>query len=459
MKRWILILAGTGLSLIGITFLLPIAYKSVTILIEDDPPIKKTTFGFTTSQILAEMRIPLYKGDEVDPNLGYWLHLGETIRIRRATWVYVAENEREMVFLSTERLPANLLAQAGIKLYPGDQLFVDGELALPDRMLPWRGTYSLQIIRAEPFTIEIDGKRQTFYTSEQTVGKALERAGFEVKASDRVSLPLDAPIERGTTVIIERARPIAITSMGKTIRTLSSAKTVGEALTDAGVALQGLDYSHPTPGTLLAKLSSRSNREIKVEVFRVQDYQLLEKEFIPFETEIQLVDDLEIDKTKIIQPGAFGMKVRRIRVRSIDGQEISREVEDEYTAIEPQNEIKGYGKKLIPHTLETPDGTITYWRALNMYAVSYKPSSSGNFTSIGLPLRRGIVAVDTDYIAYGTRMYIPGYGFAIAGDTGGGVVGRLIDLGYSDEDYVSWHQWVTVYFLWPPPEVIAWIYP
>ncbi len=457
-KRILMVFIAVGMVFAGARFLQLASHKTIS-LTEGPTRSWVDTSVLTVGGVLVEQRIPVYVDDVVNPPLNYWLRSGDIISIKRAAWYYIEAEGESSWIRSTERLPANLLAQAGIKLYPGDQLFVDGELALPDRMLPWRGTHSLQVIRAEPFTIEIDGKQQTFYTPEQTVGKALEQAGFEVKASDRVSLPLDAPTERGRTVVIERARPIAITSMGKTIRTLSSAETVGEALTDAGVALQGLDYSHPTPDTPLAKISSRSDREIKVEVFRVQDYQLLEKEFIPFETETQFVDDLEIDKTKIIQPGAFGMKVRRIRVRSIDGQEISREVEDEYTAIEPQNEIKGYGKKLIPHTLETPDGTITYWRALNMYAVSYKPSSSGNFTSIGLPLRKGIVAVDTDYIAYGTRMYIPGYGFAIAGDTGGGVVGRLIDLGYSDEDYVSWHQWVMVYFLWPPPEVIAWIYP
>jgi len=35
----------------------------------------------------------------------------------------------------------------------------------------------------------------------------------------------------------------------------------------------------------------------------------------------------------------------------------------------------------------------------------------------------------------------------------------MIDLGYSDEDYVPWHQWVTVYLLWPPPDNIMWVVP
>jgi hypothetical protein len=49
-------------------------------------------------------------------------------------------------------------------------------------------------------------------------------------------------------------------------------------------------------------------------------------------------------------------------------------------------------------------------------------------------------------------VYVPGYGIATILDVGGGIPGRpWIDLGYSDSDYVSWHQWVTVYFLSPPP--------
>jgi len=95
-----------------------------------------------------------------------------------------------------------------------------------------------------------------------------------------------------------------------------------------------------------------------------------------------------------------------------------------------------------------------------MYAVSYNPASAGgSITASGAPLRKGLVAVDTRYIPFGTRLYIPGYGEAIAADTGGAVKGRVIDLGYSNDDYVAWHQNVTIYFLWPPPENVVWIYP
>ena len=49
-------------------------------------------------------------------------------------------------------------------------------------------------------------------------------------------------------------------------------------------------------------------------------------------------------------------------------------------------------------------------------------------TATGLPVGYGVVAVDPSVIPLGTHMRIPGYGDAVAADTGGAVVGATIDL-------------------------------
>ena len=49
-------------------------------------------------------------------------------------------------------------------------------------------------------------------------------------------------------------------------------------------------------------------------------------------------------------------------------------------------------------------------------------------TATGMPARYGVVAVDPRVIRLGSKLFIPGYGTAIAADTGGAIVGNRIDL-------------------------------
>jgi len=69
----------------------------------------------------------------------------------------------------------------------------------------------------------------------------------------------------------------------------------------------------------------------------------------------------------------------------------------------------------------------------------------------------GIVAVDPRVINLHSRVYVPGYGIGIAGDTGGAIRGRRIDLGYDDDSLVLWYRWVDVYLLTPVPDRIDYI--
>ncbi len=49
-------------------------------------------------------------------------------------------------------------------------------------------------------------------------------------------------------------------------------------------------------------------------------------------------------------------------------------------------------------------------------------------TALGIPVRKGVVAVDPTLIPLGTKMHVPGYGQSIAADVGYAIKGRIIDL-------------------------------
>jgi len=67
-------------------------------------------------------------------------------------------------------------------------------------------------------------------------------------------------------------------------------------------------------------------------------------------------------------------------------------------------------------------------RTLTVSAIGY---SLPGRTASGLPVGRGIVAVDPSVIPLGTRLYVPGYGEAVAADTGSAIRGNVIDLWFA----------------------------
>ena len=72
-----------------------------------------------------------------------------------------------------------------------------------------------------------------------------------------------------------------------------------------------------------------------------------------------------------------------------------------------------------------------------MEATAYLPTDGNGegITKMGTLARHGVVAVDPNVIPLGTRVFIPGYGVAIAEDTGSAILGNRIDL--CMEDYTS----------------------
>ena len=93
-------------------------------------------------------------------------------------------------------------------------------------------------------------------------------------------------------------------------------------------------------------------------------------------------------------------------------------------------------------------------KKMKMIATAYYPGDplawrDGKETLLGLKMQKGIVAVDPKVIPLRTRVFIPGYGYGYAGDTGSAIKGKRIDLGLDDgRDDLLWiNKPVIVYIL------------
>lgn len=171
----------------------------------------------------------------------------------------------------------------------------------------------------------------------------------------------------------------------------------------------------------------------------------------PINYSVKYVDDpeLEIGQEKLLREGKEGEK--RIVTNKIfySGKEYSRSVEEEI--IRPAvDKLIAKGTKVVHRQLETDQGTITYYQKLSdVWATSYDSTCPGcsTTTATGRKQGYGVVAVDPNLIRLNSKLYIPGYGIAVAGDVGGSIKGKRIDLGYDSLNGQWKAHYVDVYLL------------
>lgn len=72
-------------------------------------------------------------------------------------------------------------------------------------------------------------------------------------------------------------------------------------------------------------------------------------------------------------------------------------------------------------------------------AYSSEDPGVGNVAYSGIPVDRGVAAVDPDVIPIGSVIYVPDYGYAVAADTGGLIRGRRIDVYFPNRnEAIKW---------------------
>lgn len=256
----------------------------------------------------------------------------------------------------------------------------------------------------------------------------LQSAQVEVGENDVVATFGEGP--RASSIEISRAFQIPVQADGVTTLIPMTEGTVADALTKAGVTVGEHD-------TLSVPLDTPVAEGLSIQVERVQYREYTKTQTIPYSTSTKYTNVLAKGKTKVHRAGQNGVKTLTYREQIVDGEVVSTELVGEAITQKPVDKVilKGtvVGTPLseCPFDIELDEAgqPLHYKSVLTGKATAYTSDrgNAGTVTSTGRKAQVGVVAVNPARIPYGSKLYIVSadgsyvYGYAIAGDTGGGV--------------------------------------
>src|SRR6185503_9259205 len=124
--------------------------------------------------------------------------------------------------------------QAGITLAPSDRILLNGLAIAPDQPIT-NYPITLQVHRAVLITLVTAEGRQQIRSSAFTVGEVLQEAKYWLHAGDKIEPSLNSSITDGITITVTSSQELTVSVDEKSVKINSSARTVGEALAEAGI--------------------------------------------------------------------------------------------------------------------------------------------------------------------------------------------------------------------------------
>lgn len=275
-------------------------------------------------------------------------------------------------------------------------------------------------------TIVADGNEMVVNTVYDNPKNILKQAGIKLNNGDDYTVSTDK-ITDNSVITINRAMPVNVEIDGdiKTVRTTK--KTVGELISSMNLD----EDKYFVEGDKNTQLHT----DAKVKVLNVSSKLVLRDEVQNYQVIKEPDSALARGNEEVIQVGRNGLNRLLVREKYHKGVKVGEEVVQTSQLVRPVDQVirEGTAEPKIQSTI----GLRSYSQMLYMEASAYLPYDGGGagYTALGIPARYGVVAVDPDIIPLGTRLYIPGYGEAIAADTGGAINGYMIDL--CMEDYTQ----------------------
>ena len=295
----------------------------------------------------------------------------------------------------------------------------------------------------EKVTVQLSDQDKPFVLehSGETLSDVLKNNGKNVAELQQKYVPnvqWNEKVDPSKTITLQCKCKVNLLIGGKKVATYETTKkTVGEFLQEKKI-----------PVTPWDELKTKPNQKIvdgmKVVIDKVETKISKEVEEVPFKEEEKKSDQLEKGKKEVKQKGTKGKKVYQVVVTYYNGKPLLKDgkpVKEKKLVkeIKPVNQLTLVGTKETDEDEENNQTTTSPSGGRTMIVQATGYTHTGNRTATGTIPKRGTIAVDPRVIPLGTRIYVPGYGYGVAEDTGGVVNGRIIDLFFETrQEAINW---------------------
>jgi len=303
-------------------------------------------------------------------------------------------------------------------------------------------------IKRKPITVVIDGKPMKIVSYKNTVKEALDQNKIAVGPKDKIKPAFAYKISKNDTVQIKRAVNTKVAVDGKNLNILSAEKDIDTMLKAEGITLKPEDKISPA-------LTSKLSEGMKIEIIRVDARSFMDCLILDFKTVVKKDQSLPNTHRKTVQTGQKGERQITTTVIYENNKEVSRKVVKDEITKKPLDTIIVQGT--YPLMPVSSDGQpLGYSRVFTARATAYsaihgigKTYTASGRKAVRDPNGYSTIAVDPSIIPFGTRLFVEGYGFAIAADSGTGVLGNTIDVFFDTyQESCNWAvKYVKVYIL------------
>ena len=287
---------------------------------------------------------------------------------------------------------------------------------------------------AKPVVLIIDDEQTKIWTTEDTVKDLFADQTVDFTEHDIIEPGLDAEITKEMTIEVDKAFQLTLDVGGDKQQVWSTSTTVADFLEGQNITLADLDRVEPA-------MEKEITEDSVVKVTRVEKVTDVVEEPISYAVVTKKDNSLEKGKEKVERAGEEGKVEKHYEVILENGKEVSRELKKTDTVKDSVNKVVAVGTKVIqqPKQQIVSRGNQSSSKEFYVTSTAYTANCSGcsGTTKTGINLKANpnskVIAVDPSVIPLGTKVYVEGYGYAVAGDTGSAIRGNKIDVFFPDK--------------------------